>query len=136
MTTTPRNPHIGRARLGLGAAVTAVIAISGACTFEVDDDRAAVRRIAERVERSVERHADHGSSIDVDAVASAIEIVFGAAVLDDVADEDELTVNGLSDADVDGRDDDGRIEISVDDAIACLEFADGRATFRVEPCAS
>jgi hypothetical protein len=136
MTTTHRNPHSGRARLGLGAAVTAVIAISGACIFEVDDDRAAVRRIAERVERSVERHADDGSSIDVDAVASAIEIVFGAAVLDDIAAEDELTVNGLSDADVDGRDDDGRIEISVADAVACLEFADGRATFRVEPCAS
>jgi hypothetical protein len=113
-----------------------MITVTAACTFEVDDDRAAARRIAERVERSVERHADHGSSIDVDAVATAIEIVFGAAVLDDIADEHELTVTGLSDADGDGHDDDGRIEISVADAIACVEFTDGRAAFRVEPCAS
>jgi hypothetical protein len=113
-----------------------VIAGAGACTFEVDDDRAAARRIAERVERSVERHAEDGSSIDVEAVTTALDIVFGAAVLDDIADEAELTVNGLSDADGDGRDDDGRIEIGVDAAVACLEFADDRASFRVEPCSS
>lgn len=123
------------ARLGAGVAIAALIAVTGGCTFEVDDDRAAARRIAERIERSVERHADDGSTIDVTAVTTAVDIVFGAAVLDDIAAEDELAVAGLTDADGDGRDDDGRIEISVDDAIACIEFADRRADFAVEPCA-
>jgi hypothetical protein len=116
--------------------MAALITVTGACTFEVDDDRAAARRIAERIERSVERQADDGSMIDVAAVTTAVDIVFGAAVLDDIAAEDELAVVGLTDADGDGRDDDGRIEISVDDAVACIEFADGRASFQVEPCAS
>jgi hypothetical protein len=57
MTTTHRNHPRRRARLGLGAAVTALLTVMGACTVEVDGD-------------------------------------------------------------------------------ACLELADGRATFRVEPCAS
>lgn len=136
MTRTSRIPRSIRTRLALGAAVTTVVAIGGACTFELDDDRAAARRIAERIERSIERHAEDGSSIDVDAVTRAIDIVFSAAVLEDVADENELILNGLSDADGDGRDDDGRIEINVEDATACLEFTDERSTFTVESCAS
>jgi hypothetical protein len=132
MKATTRTHHSAR----LIAAAVAAIAITGACTFEVDDDRAATRRIAERIERSVERHADDGSTIDVGAVNDAVDIVFGAAILDDIADENDLRVTGLADVDGDGRDDDGRFEIGVADATACIEVADRQASFRVEPCAS
>ncbi len=132
MSTTPRTHHIPR----LLIFATALIGMTAACTFELDDDRAAARRIAERIERSVECHADDGSTIDLGAITAALDVVFGAAILDDLADENDLGVTGLADVDGDGRDDDGRFEISVADAIACIEFADGRASFRVEPCAS
>lgn len=136
MTTTPRNPGATRTRLALVAAVTAIVAIGSACTLELDDDRAAARRIAERVERSIERHADDGNSVDLDAVTDAVDIVFGAAILDDIADENDLAVDGLFDVDGDRHDDDGRFEISVADAAACLEFTGDRVTFTVEPCES
>lgn len=121
-------------RLGQALVVVGLAAVGSACTLELDDDRAAARRIAERIERSVERSADDTGRIDVAAVTAAVDIVFGGAILDDIVDAEELAVAGLDDGDGDGRDDDGRFEIAVADATACLSIEADRAWFEVEPC--
>lgn len=44
--------------------------------------------------------------------------------IDDLPEPFEPDVQGLTDADGDGQDDDGKVEVSVDDEIACLSIAE------------
>ena len=124
------------ARLGMTTFV--LLAALSACTLELDSDRAAARRLAERSETAIERNADQLEldAADIELIEDAISAVFDNAILDDIDDLDinDLDLRGVVDLDGDGIDDDGQIELVVDDATACLTLTDDHASFEIGRC--
>ena len=96
-------------------------------------------------DEAVEETEEFTAATEAETVAEALR----AAVLAEDLDEDEHAddvlvlraaveklpgnpdIGGIDDDDGDGRDDDGRIEVHVDDDAACVSFVDDRDELRV-----
>jgi len=127
-TRAPRRAaRLGRRRTKvlIGLAVLAAASAVTSCSITIDGfaEEAAIE-LGEDVGRAVTVAAAHAglATTDYELVAAVLHTVID---LDDYEDEDyRPTHTGLSDADADGLDDDGTVEIRVAGARACV-YLDG-----------
>jgi hypothetical protein len=104
----------------------------GACSDDtkdkVDDAAASVREDAENAAGSAAARAAaesmRGALLAKDIPEN--QTVRDVAVLQDVADDlpGDVATSGIDDADGDGKDDDGKVQLGVGDQAACLTAAD------------
>ena len=129
-TRAPRRasrPARRRTKVLIGLAVLAAASAVTSCSITIDGfAQEAATELGENVGRAVAAAAaDTGrETTDYDLVASALHTVID---LDDYEDEGyRPTHTGLSDADGDGLDDDGTVEIRVAGARACVHLDGSR----------
>ena len=127
-TRAPRRaarPGRRRTKVLIGLAVLAAASAVTSCSITIDGfAQEAATELGENVGRAVAAAAaaTGQETTDYDLVASALHTVID---LDDYEDEGyRPTHTGLSDADGDGLDDDGTVEIRVAGARACV-YLDG-----------
>lgn len=115
-------------RLWIGTSVALLAAAAVGCS---DEDRAEITSAAEDARESVEDAAGTAAArAAAESLRAALKLddPSGTATLRDVAViqaaaeklPDDLELAGLADDDGDGRDDDGRVEVRVNDQAACL----------------
>jgi len=125
-----------RTRVLIGLLVLAAASAVTSCSITIDGfAQEAATELGEDVGKLVTATAaDAGrTTTDYDIVAAALHTVID---LDDYDDEDyRPTHTGLSDADGDGLDDDGRVEIGVAGARACVTLS-GAIDVDKGPCSS
>jgi hypothetical protein len=114
-------------------AFVALIGLLGSCSDETRDQ---TREAAESAGEDLDQAVDEGSARSVaEALRAAIESDDDyddsgqptVAVINDNVDDlpGEPEVEGVADADGDGLDDDGAVDVRVDDEGACLRLTDG-----------
>lgn len=118
------------------AAAIAVLAL-GACGD--DDDTSSVREEAgDLVDQSAVRvQAEAFRALLKQKAGSDAAQYVSMTVLRDALDDlpGEVTSSGLTDADGDGRDDDGRVQLEVDGSMACVSVSGTDTTVANGACA-